>query len=71
MKGSRETFVLAASMSDMPFDDVAPGHSKTFQGSMIPEEDLAALTTRTRARILTDDYAPVENLLEPVVRHRE
>lgn len=71
VRGTRETFVLAASMPDMDFADVAAGHTTAFQGSLIPEEMLAALALRNGVTMLTDDYAPVENLLEPVVRHRD
>jgi spermidine synthase len=70
VKGSRETFVLAASMSPLDFDDVGPGHAVAFEGSLIGETEILRLAARTRPRILTDDYAPVENLLEPVVRDR-
>jgi spermidine synthase len=70
VKDTRETFVLAASMTAMSFDELQPGHADSFEGALVPEKNISALIDRTGGRILTDDYAPVENLLEPVVRHR-
>jgi spermidine synthase len=71
----RDTFVLVAFNGDHPLllailDRYVPGHQGTLEGSILSEEQMADLARRCEHRILTDDNAPVENLLEPVVRHR-
>ncbi len=71
----RDTFVLVAFNSDKPIFQAAlkkylPGHREPLEASVLTEERMALLAKRCRNRILTDDNSPVENLLEPVVRHR-
>ena len=39
-----------------------------FEGTMLTEENFADLRARNGACVLTDDWAPVENLLAPVVK---
>ncbi len=70
VREGRDTFVIAASMVPGRFEDCRAGHGGSFPGSMLAEENLMALADKADRRILTDDDAPVENLLEPVVRHR-
>jgi len=70
VKEGRETFVLAASMRSLEVDDWKPGHNSGFPGSVLTEKQLIKLAAKSGGRILTDDNAPVENLLEPVVRQR-
>lgn len=67
----RQTFVLAASMTRVDFGDWKAGHPDSFEGSVLSEQDLETLAAKSGKRVLTDDYAPVENLLEPVVRKRD
>jgi spermidine synthase len=67
----RETFVVAATDASMDTSDWLPGHEVEFSGSVLKREDLQDLAQKTKGRILTDDDAPVENLLEPVVRTRK
>jgi spermidine synthase len=71
VKAGRQTFVLAASMAQVDFSDWRANHSAGFEGSVLSEQDLDALEVKSKGLILTDDFAPVENLLEPVVRKRD
>lgn len=75
VRKSRDTFVLVAFDSDDPLrlailERYVPGHRGALEGSILSDAQLADLAGRCGNRILTDDNAPVENLLEPVVRHR-
>lgn len=75
VRKSRDTFVLVAFNSDSPLllailERYVPGHKGALEGSILSDEQMADLARRCGNRILTDDNAPVENLLEPVVRHR-
>jgi MFS family permease len=78
-KGQRETFVVVASrkplelaelgsrMTDLHFYD----RSETLVEPKVYNADhMKAVKLRSRGIILTDDYAPVENLLAPVARTR-
>ncbi len=40
------------------------------EASLLNEHHMSQLSSRRNNRILTDDNAPVENLIEPVVRVR-
>jgi spermidine synthase len=66
----RDTFVVAA--SDAPLDTTGwqPNHGTAFEGSLLTAANLAELRRKSGGRLLTDDNAPVENLLAPVVRER-
>lgn len=78
--GLRETFVVVA--SKQPLDDIIKDLGKRkedpkfFQGDKLVEPepygpaDLKEVDQRSRGIILTDDYAPVENLLAPVAATR-
>jgi predicted membrane-bound spermidine synthase len=70
VEDGRETFVLAASMRPIAVSDWQPGHETDFPGSLLTDGNIKELAEKCRGRILTDDNAPVENLLEPVVRNR-
>jgi spermidine synthase len=66
----RETFVVAATQRAIRTRDWRPGHGGAFWGSLLTDKDLTTLRRRSGGRILTDDNAPVENLLAPVVSAR-
>ena len=75
VRKSRDTFVLVAFNADNPLllailERYVPGHRGALEGSILSEAQIADLAGRCGNRVLTDDNAPVENLLEPVVRHR-
>ncbi|MGE5357700.1 MAG: fused MFS/spermidine synthase [Bacteroidales bacterium] len=66
----RDTFVVAASNASLDTSGLELGHGTFFEGSLLTPANMAALRARSRGRILTDDDAPVENLIAPVVRER-
>lgn len=66
----RETFVVSASDRALDVSSWLPGHETEFDGSALTDKDIRSLLRRSGARVLTDDDAPVENLLAPVVRAR-
>lgn len=76
--GLRETFVVVASKGKLDLSDLGrrEGDPKFEQDDENFEPDpysaghMKALETRSRKIVLTDDYAPVENLLAPVAATR-
>jgi hypothetical protein len=76
--GDRETFVVVASKQPLDLDDLGgrDGDPKFIEDDRPYEprpfgpEDRKAIDVRSHGIILTDDYAPVENLLAPVAATR-
>ena len=76
--GRRETFVVVASKTPLDLDalgsrETDPKFSATatpFEPRAYSPELMKELDVRSKGIILTDDYAPVENLLAPVARTR-
>jgi MFS family permease len=77
--GLRETFVVVASKQPLDLDELARrDHDPQFfhNGRRTepfpykPEDEQVIYESRSRNIILTDDYAPVENLLAPVAETR-
>ncbi len=78
--GLRETFVVVA--SKQPLDEILKDlgsrdddpkffeHDRLFEPRPYGPKDRKAVDLRSRGIILTDDYAPVENLLAPVAATR-
>ncbi|WP_422931081.1 fused MFS/spermidine synthase [Singulisphaera sp. PoT] len=78
--GLRETFVVVA--SKQPLDDILKDlgsrdddpkffeRDRLFEPRPYGPEDQKAVDLRSRGIVLTDDYAPVENLLAPVAATR-
>lgn len=66
----RDTTVWAASTSALDAAAVPDllRHPERFQGRVLTDEDFADLRARNGDCLLTDDWAPVENLLAPVVK---
>ena len=66
----QETFVILA--TDAPFDasDWLPGHDPIYTGSVLTPANIEELEKKCNRRVLTDNNAPVENLMEPLVRKR-
>jgi spermidine synthase len=64
------TFVVAASNTPIDVSGWRPGHTLPLEGSVLTSENLAELEAKCGHLVLTDDLAPVENLIEPVVRAR-
>ncbi len=70
---SRGTYVVIGSKRALEASDLAAMTERLrkrpdFFGFLLTAEQVDGLLARTRARPLTDDYAPVENLLADVVR---
>jgi spermidine synthase/MFS family permease len=76
--GLRETFVVVASKADLKLDDLGSREDdpqffqsdRLFEPRPFNEKDQKAVDLRARGIVLTDDYAPVENLLAPVAETR-
>jgi spermidine synthase/MFS family permease len=76
--GLRETFVVVASKKPLDLEDLGsrPDDPEFFDDGELftpkpyPKADMDALKIRSQGIILTDDYAPVENLLAPVAATR-
>ena len=66
----RETFVVVGTNHPMKITDWGKGHSSALTGSVIKAQLMASLIKTTGPRVLTDNHAPVENLLKPVVDSR-
>jgi spermidine synthase/MFS family permease len=77
-EGGRETFVVVASKAPLDLDDLGSReedpnfyeNGKLFEPRPYGPSDYQALDVRARGIVLTDDYAPVENLLAPVAATR-
>jgi MFS family permease len=77
-EGSRETFVVVVSNSELDLADLGKRpddpkfykHNKPTRPVPYNPDDEQAIDKRSRNIILTDDYAPVENLLAPVAETR-
>jgi hypothetical protein len=77
-EGSRETFVVVVSNEELDLKDLGkrPDDPKFYKHNRptlpVPYsiEDEEAIDKRSRNIVLTDDYAPVENLLAPVAETR-
>ncbi|MCK4751905.1 MAG: fused MFS/spermidine synthase [Planctomycetes bacterium] len=70
-RSHRNTFVIIAAKQPFNLDDLYEESKK--RGKVfwrLSESELQILREKTGGFILTDDYAPVENLLVPVVRRK-
>ena len=63
----RDTFVVVGSLRPLRGEALAPG----VPGTVLKPEHIELLKQRCGNIVLTDDYAPVEQLLEPVIRLAE
>ena len=68
--GSRNTVVWAAGTAPLDAEDIATWMAEPalWGGLVLTEGHFADLRARNGECVLTDDFAPVENLLAPVVR---
>jgi spermidine synthase/MFS family permease len=77
-RGQRETFVVVASKAPLDVESLGGregdpefySDGKLFQPKPFDKKEMAEVKVRSRGIILTDDYAPVENLLAPVAETR-
>jgi len=69
----RDTFVLVCSKQPLSLNDIpllVETKHPEYAGTMLSESTLNGLIEKHHDIILTDDFAPVENLIAPVVRTR-
>ena len=64
----RETYVLIAAKCYFDPESVLSKYNKNLKLWYLSESDKNCLKEKSRRIVLTDNYAPVENLLAPVVR---
>jgi len=67
---TRDTFVIAASNAPLHVTDLTVGPGEFQSVILYDAVDVADLRARVDGLVLTDDHAPVETLLAPVVRDR-
>jgi Flp pilus assembly protein TadD/spermidine synthase len=65
---ARETFILCASQQELDWARVVRVHPEESGLHALTEDELAQIRRRTNGAVLTDDLAPTENLLAPVVK---
>lgn len=68
--GPRNTTVFVGANQPLDLENIADWTTRpdTFHGRLLTEENFADLRERNGECVLTDDWAPVENLLAPVVK---
>ena len=64
----RDTFVVAAARYQFDPEAIFSEYNKKLKLWFLNESEIEHLKEKSRGIVLTDDYAPVENLLAPVVR---
>ncbi len=64
-----DTFILVAAKRQLDPHAVLREQDKHLRCSVLPDSEINDLKERCGGIILTDDYAPVDNLLAPVIRH--
>lgn len=64
-EAARDTFIVAASMQPI---DLAEFDYFEYNGTRLTPEEMETLRERAGRLVLRDNYAPVDNLLAPVVR---
>jgi hypothetical protein len=77
-QGERETFVVVVSKQPIDIKELGKrandpkfvNNGTKFEPEPFPDLNMQELDARARGIILTDDYAPVENLLAPVAATR-
>ncbi|MDF1699793.1 MAG: fused MFS/spermidine synthase [Planctomycetota bacterium] len=66
----QQTFLLVASQNPLTWGALVDDRGVALPAIEYSTDDVAAVKARAEGRILTDDHAPVEALLAPVVRLR-
>jgi tetratricopeptide (TPR) repeat protein/MFS family permease len=64
----RNTFVVIAAKHKLDLENVCEGFEVNKQIWYLDDAEIAGLIEKSKGMILTDDYAPVDNLLAPVAR---
>jgi tetratricopeptide (TPR) repeat protein len=67
MRSGRNTFVVVATQRELDLDNLHKDYAQTYLDLWyLSEKEVAELMYRSGVIVLTDDHAPVENLLAPV-----
>ena len=64
----RDTFIVVGSARPVPLNEM---DWDSYLGMVLDPEQLAVLRRRSKGLVLTDDFAPVDNLLAPVITMAE
>jgi len=64
----RETYVIMASKKEISPKEIFDKYDNRLKLRYLEKKDFDYLNTKSKGTILTDNYAPVENYLAPVVR---
>ena len=65
-----DTFVVLAAKHKLDLESICAEHEGSKRIRYLSNSDTAKLIKKSKGLVLTDDYAPVENLLAPVVLQR-
>ncbi len=67
-RAGRNTFVVIASRGELELDDIGQYYEQRELGAwVLGEAEIDELKAKVKGLVLTDDHAPVENLMAPVV----
>jgi len=70
-RAARNTFVIIACQKELDLTNLAAQYSTRYLDQWhLSKSEIAQLKEKTNNLILTDDYAPVENLLVPIVHQQ-
>ena len=64
----RNTFIVVGAKEKLDLHEVCKGYCKSEQIWYMNDSDIASLQEKTNRIVLTDNYAPVEQLMAPVVK---
>ena len=68
----RDTFLVVGAFQDLDLRELGSRKGElAFAGSLLTQEHLKILEKRSRGVVLTDNFCPVENLLEEALKRRE
>ena len=65
---TRNTFVVVATKQQIDIESIIKQHCRNIDIWYLDNTEINMLRKKSRNIVLTDDYAPVENMLAPVVR---
>lgn len=69
VKPGLDNYVVAATREPVITIDWRAGHHLAFPGAVLSASEVQALVEKSGGLILTDDHAPVEQLIAPALRH--
>jgi len=68
VRKERQTFVVIASRRSLDLENIGAEYKQGLRVWLFSEAEIERLKAKSHGLVLSDDYAPVENLLAPVVR---